>query len=257
VFTTIKREAIEAGELPEIFNRDLVHSMVVVGITHPVFIDALRLCAKPVVLVSGGSQGDTGFDCVLNDDFQGMEQVIRHLVGLGHREIGLIGGRLDHVSNLERYRAFRIFMDEVAGVYNPVLVHVKYPDASITDGRNACTALLKSGEKFTALVCMTDDMAYGAFEVLKQRGLRIPGDMAVAGFNDLSLSAHTVPPLTSVQVCCEELGAAAHQVVRTRLGSADIKHAMRLMVGTRLVVRNSTDPKLSHAARIAGTAGAS
>lgn len=257
VFTTMSRESIETGKMPEIFDRDLVHSIVVVGITHRTFIQSLRACGKPVVLVSGGSMGDSGFDCVVNDDSQGMEQVVRHLVELGHSRIALVGGRLDHLSNLERFRAFRIYMDELAGGYDSALVNIGSADASIPEGRIACNALLNSGADFTALVCMTDDMAYGALECLKQRGLRVPDDVAIVGFNDLSLSAHTVPPLTSVRVCCEELGKAAHQVVRTRLGPAAITHPLRLMVGTKLVVRSSTSSVQYHAARIAGTAGAS
>jgi len=193
-----------------------------------------------VVLVSGGSQGDTGFDCVLNDDFQGMEQVIRHLTELGHTDIALIGGRLEHMSNRERFRAFRVYMDEIAGGYKATHIHVACEDASVTEGRKACETLLNAGLKFTALVCMTDDMAYGAIEALKKRGVRVPDDVSVCGFNDLALSEHVNPPLTSVRISCEELGKAAHQVVRTRLSTTGIAHALRLMVGTNLIVRGST-----------------
>lgn len=256
LFTTISRESMEAGRLPEILADDMVQSIVVVGITQPAFIHSLKRFGKPVVLVSCGSQTDSDFDCVLNDDFQGMQQAVRHLLDLGHRRIGLVGGRLDHLSNLERFRAFRICMDEMADGYDPALAHVSSSDASIPEGRIACNALLNSGEDFTALMCMTDDMAYGALECLQQRGLKVPGDVAVIGFNDLALSAHAVPPLTSVRVCCEELGRAAHQVVRTRLGTAAIAHPLRLMVGSKLIVRDSTGPVQLHAARNAGSADA-
>jgi LacI family transcriptional regulator len=244
VLSTLSREQIFEGMLPSLLMGDEVEALVVVGITNRALLESCQRAGKLGVVVSGGDSTPNAFDAVLNDDFGGIRSILEHLKELGHRDIAFIGGRLDHQSNLNRRRAFRILSEELFGEQDRRLIRVDSQETSTPAGRRLCEELLAEGVPFSALICMTDDMAHGALDVLARAGISVPGEVSVVGFDDLQRSQFTSPPLTTVRISCEEMGRAAYQLLKIRLGSTPSRHPMRIEIGAELIIRQSTSPRM-------------
>jgi DNA-binding LacI/PurR family transcriptional regulator len=240
VLSTLSRDQIVEGILPSLLLGDDVEALVVVGITHPALLESCQRAGKHGVVVSGGAETPETFDAVLNDDFGGISRILNHLKDLGHRRIAFIGGRLDHQSNLNRLRAFRILSEELFGEQDRRLTRVDSHETSVLAGRRLCEGLLAEGIPFTALICMTDDLAHGALDALSRAGLSVPGKVSVVGFDDLQRSQFANPPLSTVRISCEEMGRAAYQLLKIRLGAAPSGHPMRIEIGAELILRQST-----------------
>lgn len=240
LLSVVDKEQLWAGQVPTFWQSEKTEALVIVGITDADLVHALAEVGKPVVLLSPGFKQPTEFDCVLEDDFGGVRKAVQHLVELGHQDIAFIGGHLDHFDNLERYRGFKTCMEEYLGGYNPDLIEVAEEHTTLTTGRKACNKLLDKEIPFSALICICDVMAYGAIEVLKQRGFQIPQDISVTGFDDLEYSAHFDPPLTTVGVDQQALGEAAFHLVSDRLRGLAIRQPIQVVIPSELIQRDSS-----------------
>jgi len=240
LLSVVDKEQLWTGQIPTFWDSEKTEALVVVGITDADLVHSLAEVGKPVVLLSPGFKQRAEFDCVLEDDDGGVRKVVQHLVQLGHRNIAFIGGHLDHFDNLERYRSFKIYMEEYLGGFNPDLIEVAEEQTTLSTGRKACKRLLDKEIPFSALVCICDVMAYGAMEVFKQRGMGIPGDISVIGFDDLEYSAHTEPPLTTVGVDRQALGEAAFHLVYERLRGLTVRQPIQIIIGSELIERGSS-----------------
>ena len=246
LLSIVDKEQLWAGQVPTFWDSDKTEALVIVGITDADLVHSLAKVGKPVVLLSPGFKQRTEFDCVLEDDFGGVRKAVQHLVELGHQDIAFVGGHLDHFDNLERYRSFKIYMEEYLGGFNPDLIEVAEEQTTLSTGRKACNKLLDKEIPFSAIVCICDVMAYGAIEVLKQRGLRTPQDISVIGFDDLEYSAHTEPPLTTIGVDRQALGEATFHLVHERLRGLSIQQPIQIVIGSELIKRDSTGRPKRH-----------
>jgi LacI family transcriptional regulator len=240
VFCTVGEEHLSLGwraALPASVSPD---ALVVVGVTDPDFIASFNDTNAPVAFVAAGVSGSTRFDTVASDDFQGMQEVVAHLQKLGHRHIAFVGGEMEHLSALERLRAYKVHMDEAFGAYDPSLVEIAEEGRAQSAGFETCTALLARRSPFTALVCMTDEMARGAVEALVWSGLCVPEDVSVVGFDNKEVAQVITPPLTTVQISCEEMGRMACEMVTMRLQKAARISPLHIKVAPELIVRAST-----------------
>ena len=204
-------------------------------------LDAPSLVANvpstlPVVLLNCAVTGDD-YDALTIENRRGAQAMVGHLLGLGHRRIAIITGAEGNYDAAERLRGYRKTMrDAGVGVPNEWEVAGDFTEAS---GYRAVGALLALAPRPTAIFAANDSMAIGAMSGLREAGLRVPEDMAVAGFDDVPLARYMSPPLTSVHVAIAELGARA---VRTLLHAVAEKnaHARRHQrLGTTLVIRQS------------------
>jgi DNA-binding LacI/PurR family transcriptional regulator len=166
----------------------------------------------------------------------GIRQVARHLLELGHRRITHLAADVDTWTFRVRAEAVAA---ELAGVAGTVLATERCA-LDIAAAREAAErALTAAGPRPTALLCDGDMLAAGACKAARSLGLRVPGDLSVSGFDDLSLAAALDPELTSVRLPAEEAGAEG---MRTLLAVLDggSPHPPELPV--ELVVRGSTAP---------------
>ena len=173
---------------------------------------ALATAARDLpVVVTGRSLRAPGLLALDFDNFEGAQIATRHLLSLGHRRIAFVSGDLKHPDGKERLRGYRAAL-EAAGVdYLPQLVLPgNFTEAS---GLAAAQRLIDSGEAFTALFASNDQMAYGAGLALHRRGLRVPDDVSLVGFDDLASSVYAIPPLTTVHHPVYELGQLAAQAM--------------------------------------------
>lgn len=172
--------------------------------------------ALPVVLVGNFPQLPRAVS-VWVDDHAGAAAMTRHLVeDHGLRRIGHVSGPLDHQSAIDRYDGFRSVVDDPG---SGALGAVAVGDYSEQSGRVAARDLLDADPELDALFAANDEMAFGALLELRSRGLSVPGDVALVGYDDFGLARLTTPALTTVHVPAEELGRlAAEQLFRVITG---------------------------------------
>jgi LacI family transcriptional regulator len=196
----------------------------------------LKSYAKEVsIVVTGRRLRAPGLFSLQIDDQHGAMLAVQHLVELGHRQIAFITGSENHPDAVERLGGYRKALEDSGIAFDPALVAVG--DWHEEGGLRATLELLDSKVRFTALFCVNDQTAYGACLALFRRGLSIPGDVSLVGFDDLPSSAYRLPPLTSVRQSIGELGEQSAQAI------------LQLVAGRRprispppvaLVVREST-----------------
>ncbi len=196
---------------------------------------ALRERGLPIVLVNGYAEGiDAPF--VSNDDVASMDLAVGHLASLGHTRIGLALGPARFVPVARKVTGFTSAVRNRLGT-EVVDDLIEYSLFSVEGGAAAALRLLDRG--CTAIICGSDLMALGAIRAVRERGLEVPRDISVVGYDDSMLIAFTDPPLTTVRQAVQAMGSAA---VRALLDEIDGTPAPRAEYVFRpeLVVRGST-----------------
>lgn len=177
--------------------------------------------------------------CVGVDNFAAGSIVARHLMSLGHQRIGVITGHLRHNDRQrERFRGVRETMEE-AGLALPVAYHTEQ-SLSVPGGRVGCSILLELTDRPTALIGTVDFIAIGAIAECNSRGISVPSDISIAGIDDIELSAHVSPSLTTVHIPSRRIGAET--VARILCLIKDGRHKDHVLLPIELVDRHSTAP---------------
>jgi DNA-binding LacI/PurR family transcriptional regulator len=168
---------------------------------------------------------------------RGIEKVLEYLRSLGHRKLGFIG----HHAVLEPINErMRTVLDAVAQ-YPSLEVRTTADADTLEGGRKAARSLLSTGFEPTALICVNDMMAVGALRELRERGLRVPQDVSVTGFDNVKLSEFCYPALTTVHIPRDQIG----HIICSRLipdGSASDLSRDEIVIDPELVLRESTGP---------------
>jgi LacI family transcriptional regulator len=169
---------------------------------------ALKQTAKSLPVVATGRRLKAANLFSLDfDNFEGARLATEHLTSLGHQRIAFIAGNAEHPDANERLRGYRAGLEAAGIPFNselvaPGLFHEE-------SGMLATERLLDTRRRFTALFAANDQMALGACLALQRRSLRVPQDVSVMGFDDLSISRYSVPPLSTVHHPAYELGQCA------------------------------------------------
>lgn len=188
----------------------------------------------PVVLINASIKG-IDFPCVACDDAVAVEQAWRHLTSLGHERIGLVLGPSDHVPSRRKLETARV-VAKAAGMSLPD-EFVERTIFSLEGGQAATSHLLKRG--VTGIVCASDPLALGAIRAARRRGLSVPSDLSVVGFDDSAFMTCTEPPLTTVRQPIEAMGRAAVDLLCAQIQGTQA-HSGELLFEPELVVRGST-----------------
>jgi LacI family transcriptional regulator len=168
---------------------------------------------------------------------RGIEKVVDYLHSLGHRKLGFIGHHAILGPINERMKAV---MDAVARI--PTLEVRASADAdTLEGGRQAARALLGTGFEPTALICVNDVTAVGALRELRERGIRVPQDMSVTGFDNVRLSEFCYPPLTTVHIPRERIGHIICDCLLPKTGKP-VAGDPEIVIDPELVLRDSTGP---------------
>jgi LacI family transcriptional regulator len=165
---------------------------------------------RPLVVV-GRSIAGIERQCLRVDDVLAAQQATSYLIDLGHRRIAHIAGPATHQDGVDRREGYGRAL-ESAGLPldEKLIVAGDYTEQS---GLLALQALFSRGVMFTAIFIANDQMAYGARLGLYRRGIRVPEDVSIVGFDDLLASAYTTPPLTTIRQPSFEMGRAAAQAM--------------------------------------------
>jgi LacI family transcriptional regulator len=191
----------------------------------------------PVVLLCSVPRGN-GIDSLTIQNCRGAKEMVTHLTSLGHKRIAIIKGSARNYDAAERLRGYRMALREAGIAPDPSLE--REGDFTEAAGYTAALQLLALKNRPTAIFAANDSMAIGALSALRQSGMAVPEEMAVAGFDDIPLARYMDPPLSSVHVPICELGARAVGLLLHGITHKNDHARRRERVSTKLVIRRST-----------------
>lgn len=216
-----------------------VDGMVLVGAAHPPAM--LRLLAqRSLPFVNTWSYDPThAAPCVGFDNRAAMARLTRYLLDLGHRRLAMIAGVTRHNDRAaERIAGTREALDD-RGLQLPAQWLIERP-YTVADGRSAMAKLLGGPRPPSAVVCGNDILAFGALFECQARGVRVPEQVSITGFDDVDLAAHLAPALTTMRVPATEMGCAAADYLVHRCAARPAPDCVELHA--ELIVRGSTGP---------------
>ncbi|MDB6011421.1 MAG: transcriptional regulator [Gammaproteobacteria bacterium] len=211
---------------------------------HPVILDTLAEKGIPTVRVAPRLEPSKS-PSVGIDDYAAARRITRHLLDLGHRRIGFILGRPGHGATDERHRGFRDEMQSSGTPIDDTLV--KVGNFLFADGLVCAEQILQAPQPPTAIFASNDDTAAAVIAVARRRGLSLPGQLSVAGFDDAPVATMIWPELTTIRQPVAALARAAagliiEHIPRRRGWPEPLPHRL---LDFELLVRGSTSPPSS------------
>ena len=171
------------------------------------------------------------------DNFQATYRMTEYLIALRHRDIGLIVGPHSKVERVsKRLEGFKAALNDYGLRFHPEWVWEREP--TLVEGKEAMGRLLALSKRPTAVFAASDTLALGAMAGIRDRGLKIPDDISLAGFDDVEVSAYCNPPLTTVRVPAYEIGQMAMKILLQMIEDPSLP-LRQYCLDTSLVVRSS------------------
>jgi DNA-binding LacI/PurR family transcriptional regulator len=213
-----------------------VDGLLLVGEMNHDFIMKIKDTGIPAVLVDHDIK-NIPMDAVTSDNFNGAYEVISYLIDLGHRKIGFVTENLAHGTFHSRFLGYKEALKKHHIPYDENLIESGIPYS----GQGILNKLLTQNTVPTAIFNCNDLMAIKAITAAKDRGFNVPEDLSIVGFDDIEVSSQIHPPLTTVRVGREEMGALAVRKLLNRINDKNKKPA-KTVLPTELVVRKSCKP---------------
>lgn len=232
----------QSGDLKKDYSRLFVQRQV----------DGLIIVAMPPhLLAKAGIEGNKMPLVLLNtvlkkasfvdvDNVRGGFEATRHLVNLGHRSIGFINGVAASSNARDRFKGYRQALEEYNIPFKKSLVAAG--DFNLYKGYEAMKSLLDINNPPSAVFCANDLMAIGAIQAVIERGLSVPEDVAMVGFDDIDAANYITPPLTTVRQPIFELGKTAVESLLTLINEQPEKPVQKILK-VNLIVRESCGSK--------------
>jgi LacI family transcriptional regulator len=204
----------------------------------PRIIRAIETTNTPLVCLSPGKQ-DTRHNTILTNDQEISAQMVEYLVKLGHKRIAFIAGDPEHKAVANRLAGYRQAIAQ-AGL-NPGKMMVFQGDNSIGSGESAAEKILAAKSRPTAIFAANDDMAVGVLRAAARMGISVPGELSVAGFDDIALARQVYPTLTTVSHPLVEMAEhAAQLLIETKKQGRNFQRVE--IIPGKLQIRESTGP---------------
>ncbi len=198
------------------------------------YAELVVLCRGIPFVQIDNEQGASGPSVIIDQEY-GSALATQHLIALGHRRIGEISGPLNWFAAIARSRNWRDTL-RAAGIEPGVSIE---GDWTAHGGYDAARRLLDEGAAFTALVVGNDQMALGAMHALGERGLRVPEDVSVVGFDDVAEAMYFRPPLTTVRQDFNAMGRQSVEYLVSLINRPEMPPHQRVLK-PQLIVRQST-----------------
>jgi LacI family transcriptional regulator len=197
---------------------------------------------------------------VIVDNEAGARLALEHIHSLGHREIAFIRGPKGLTDSVPRWRGVRKFADANDLELDPKLIvelpESQHPMSGFEAGFELTRKLIETGQKFTALMAFDDMSGFGAVRALAQRGIRVPDDCSVIGFDDIAPAALYNPPITTVRQPMQVMGSMAVEIALQSIRNSESEAAaVHRRLAPELVVRESTKPLNQNSGRKPGENG--
>lgn len=215
-----------------------IDAMILAGPDIPAgFITAMMNATLPIVLVDNRLEFSP-INCVNSDDEDGAYRAAQHLIDQGHTHIGVIAGPADWSSTARRVWGYR----RAAADRGAILHVVHTGETTIDSGRLTYHQLAEEHPEITAVCAVNDSMAIGAVREARTLGKRVPDDLSIVGFDDISWAELSDPPLTTVRIPRQQMGKEAAHRVLMLLQDPDLL-ASEIVVPVHMVERHSTAPR--------------
>ena len=195
----------------------------------------------PPIVIALETFPDLALPFVKIDNVAAAAEAVEHLIALGHRRIAHITGPMPETLSLDRLAGYRQAL--AAHGIPPDDTLVVEGDFSLAAGRAAVRQLAERGADFTAIFAASDQMAVAAISELRARGLSVPADVSVVGFDDIVLADAFEPPLTTIHQPRFDIG---RQAMARMISLLSKERGEDVLFETRLIVRGSTGPMKSH-----------
>lgn len=227
------------SSIRELMGRD-IEGLIIAndGDVTPEVIRKISSAGIPLVLVE--NYQPEPIHSVTADNFAAGRIMTEHLIALGHRRIGALGGPVKYSSLCDRMRGHQIAMIEHGLPIDPAL-YPKPISGNPRKGYVQMQQLLALPDRPTAVFAVSDRAAFGAMEAIKDAGLRIPDDISIVGIDDVRDSAYSFPPLTTYRVPKYDLGKSAVAILHRLMSQEDLPPARTVLLG-QIEIRQSTCP---------------
>lgn len=238
--------------------RDSVRERAIVQAMRQHRVDGIIICSTPfsgersqqlskygipIVMVNNQAAEEYRYS-IYHDDVDGSRQVTRHLIELGHRKIAYLGNSASGRTTQDRLAGFR-YEVQSARLALPNEYVFEIPGSEPEKGSLAVDHFLRLPNRPTAIVCFNDMLAIGVLKALQQRGVRVPEEISITGFDNIVFSNYTNPPLTTFDQPKRFIGQKAAELILSLLRPASDTHMpqqkIQVLIG-RLLVRKSTAP---------------
>jgi DNA-binding LacI/PurR family transcriptional regulator len=207
-------------------------------------VRALRQRNLPFVMIDADAPDHVA--CININDFEGAYLSMQHILRLGHRDIAIVSfesfsGKLEFYTGTLKHRfdGYRAALKEAGLSLHSRGIHCLECKCSLAGGIEVFNRLMQLVPRPTAILALSDAIAFGVIEAAQQHGMNVPGQLSVVGFDDLEASKLVRPPLTTIRQPIKEKGQRAAELlmdaVRVRVGTAH-----HIMLPVELVVRRST-----------------
>lgn len=176
-------------------------------------------------------------DCIANDNINGAQKIINYLIELGHRKIAFMGGPSNHLSFIERYMGYKQALYQAGIELDQNLVFfsdefIQYPEAQrILEGMK---------KKPTAIFCVYDKLALQVMNIVREMGYNIPGDISVAGFDNIDMADNDMASLTTVKIFKKKMGILTGKRLYELIEGDNDFTPIKQIIPVELIVRDST-----------------
>lgn len=221
-------------ELYELIEGQKADGLILIGADFSdSLLDRISKAETPIVLVDDLRPG---INSVATENVDGAKQAVKHLVDYGHKNILFLSGPLHHTSIAERLEGYKQGLKEYTEGIKPNVIQCA--GLAVDNGYNTLQNI-DYDQSFTAVFAANDKLAIGALKALKEKGLVVPDDVSVVGFDDIEWALHTEPPLTTVRVAKRQTGIYAAKLMLQIIKDSS-QHPVHIKVSTKLVIREST-----------------
>jgi len=229
----------ERAQIELLRSRQVEGLIVATALVHHPLLEQMRREGVLMVMVNRRPDG-IDVPSITPDDASGVRQSVQHLADLGHRRIAHLAGPANTSTGVVRARSFRSSVRDLGLDEDPALV-VTCPFWSEESGAEALRGLLDADVRFTAIVAGNDLIALGCYDVFAERGIDCPGQVSVVGFNDMPFLDKLGPPLTTIAIPHQQIGAEAARLLLDSIAEPN-RPARSVQLPLSLVVRGSTAP---------------
>ena len=225
----------ELYELQRYFNSKRAAGFILMGGCCGFFESMVEPIQSTIPVIMWGSTQQESFCSVDCDNKNGARLAVRHLVQVGRKQIGFLGSVCTYPEVKLRHQGYLEVLQEAGFAFDPRIV--SYGDYSSKAGYGMTKKLLEQAPQIDALFACSDLIAIGAMEALREKGRRVPQDVAVVGFDDIPLAEHCSPPLTTIR---QNILKAGEVMVRNLMQFLEDGIITRTILPVELVVRKST-----------------
>ncbi|MBM4278880.1 MAG: LacI family transcriptional regulator [Deltaproteobacteria bacterium] len=227
-------------QLVEVFKEKRVEGIVLTcsDIRHE-YIQRLKHSKLPFVLLYN-IPFDKELNLVTIDNYKAAYEIVEHLIHLGHRRIGMIAGYFNMSDrSLVRSQGFKACLNEHGISFQQRdLIET---DLTFEGGKRAMKTLLEVTPPLTGIFCSNDFIGMGAIKTIREKGLRIPGDISIAGFDDIEMASYFYPELTTIHQPAYQMGVKGAELL-FKILSGEVEGPRQIILDHSLIVRNSCGP---------------